>query len=242
MPGATVKAVRKRRSQKRGALVASSNDDTTAIPWQTYSRADPFPPRRKCTLVYTASLTCAAGASGLFGTEQGFRLNSLYDPDYVNVGHQPYMFDQMALIYTRYRVNATSIDLTFSDPSADGVCCAAQVKPNSATGGVSNLVSYLPDQVRERPNVAVGFLNNTGSQKVHMKRRFTIPQAEGLKPAEFLGALADYSALTTANPSKTPYLQIAVAALDGSSTPTVRLQVRLAFECEFWERLIVAQS
>jgi len=194
------------------------------------------------TLTYTDVKTLTAGASGVFGTEIGFRLNSLYDPDYVSVGHQPYFFDTIAAIYNKYLVRACTVDLTFSDPSADGIVVACAVKPNSATGGATNVAGQLPSAVAERPNTVVGFLNNTGVQKLHVRRRFTISEAEGIPQESFKGAVDQYAALVTTNPALTPYLQCASAALDGSSTPTCRVLVKLEFEVEFWERTIVTQS
>lgn len=212
------------------------------MPWPRYSVRDPFPSKQSVKLTYSDLYFVTAGSSGTFGTEQGFRLNSLYDPDYVKTGHQPYFFDTLAAIYNRYMVRACTIDITFSDPTADGVVCACQVKPNSATGGVTNLAGQLIDAARERPNVVMGFCNNTGGQKCHIRRRFTIPEAEGIEQRHFEGAISQYSALVSANPTYTPYLQVAAACVDGAATPTVRYSLILTFEVDFWERTIVAQS
>jgi hypothetical protein len=192
--------------------------------------------------MYTQNNVLTASASAeVFGTEIGFRLNSLYDPDYTGAGHQPYFFDQIAGIYNRYRVNACTVDITFSDPSGDGMAVACQVKPSSATGGATNLASQVLSAVRERPNVVVGYLNTSGGQKLHVRKRFTIAEAEGLTHAEFIGSTQAYSALVSANPTLGPWLQVAITGMTATST-TVMCLVNLDFECEFWERNIVAQS
>lgn len=51
--------------------------------------------------------------AGLAGDEHVFRGNSLYDPDYTQSvgGHQPMGFDEMALVYNRYRVKVSKIDV-----------------------------------------------------------------------------------------------------------------------------------
>ncbi len=195
-----------------------------------------------CDLVYTEMTTglAASATLGIFGTELGYRLNSLYDPDYVSTGHQPYFYDQLAAIYNRYRVSACTIDLTFTDPTADGLVVAAQVKPSSVTGGTTNVAAQTVSAVRERPNAVCGFLNNTGGQKLHIRRRFTIAEAEGITPGEFRGDMSNYAAAVTANPTRTPYLQIAAAGL--TSAGSCQVSIKLVFECEFFDRLIVAQS
>ncbi len=38
-----------------------------------------------------------------------FRANSLYDPDFTGVGHQPLGFDQLAVLYNHYVVNSARI-------------------------------------------------------------------------------------------------------------------------------------
>lgn len=41
-----------------------------------------------------------------------FRCNSLYDPDYTGIGHQPYTFDQWKAFYNEYRVIKARIKVT----------------------------------------------------------------------------------------------------------------------------------
>lgn len=195
-----------------------------------------------CALTYTDQKALVGGAlAQLCGAEAGFRLCSLYDTDYVGIGHQPYFFDTLSQIYLRYRVTACTVDLTFTDPDVDGIAVVAQVKPNDATGGATNLVNQTLDAVRERPNCVVGFLNNTGVQKLHVRRRFLIHEAEGMTKTEFAGQISEYGALCTTNPTRTTYLQIAIA---GFTAPGVKCNcaVKLEFEAEFYERNIVGQS
>ncbi len=42
-----------------------------------------------------------------------FRLNSLFDPDYTGLGHQPAFRDQWNALYTKYRVVKTTWHITF---------------------------------------------------------------------------------------------------------------------------------
>jgi len=43
----------------------------------------------------------------------GFRLTSLFDPDFSGIGTQPYFFDQLAAVYDRYKVLGAKISVTF---------------------------------------------------------------------------------------------------------------------------------
>lgn len=64
---------------------------------------------------YTTPLTLSGSAI----TGYVFRANSLYDPDYTSVGGQPYMYDQLAAIYNRYRVYSMSFKLDIVNTTVD---------------------------------------------------------------------------------------------------------------------------
>ncbi len=59
-------------------------------------------PHKYMSLKYVTNLSVniAAGVA----VQQTFNLNSIFDPDRTGVGHQPYLYDQMAALYNRYRV------------------------------------------------------------------------------------------------------------------------------------------
>lgn len=70
-----------------------------------------FPDRLRTNLVYgdVLTLTSTAGSRAV----NTFRLNSLFDPDYTQTGHQPQWYDQYTAIYGQYRVLGAKIKATF---------------------------------------------------------------------------------------------------------------------------------
>lgn len=202
-------------------------------------KGDPFPLRWHGNLQYGQAYTLTAGAAGVFGTEQVFRLNSLYDPDLTGTGHQPYGFDTLATMYYKYKVRFVRVSLKVSDPSADGIIFCAHFQNPDITFALSG---NLPDVVMEKPAMLVRDINNTGSQVVNFTQRFALRDLCGITNVEFSSNTDEYTAAVSASPTKTPYLRTAIAALDGSSTPTVRVQVMLVFETEFFERVVLSQS
>ncbi len=52
--------------------------------------------------------TYQLATSSLAGAFQTFRANSIFDPDFTNVGHQPMFRDQVAALYQSYRVLKTA--------------------------------------------------------------------------------------------------------------------------------------
>lgn len=200
---------------------------------------DPFPLIWKRTLTYAQLHTLTAGASGLFGTEQIYRLSSLFDPDLTGTGHQPYGFDSFAALYYRYKVDAVRVTMRFSDPSADGVMCAAQFQAPSVTQTVTGSDIQT---VMERSGVWTANLNNTGSQVVVLDQYFPLHTLCNVTRLQYEANTQDYESLCTTNPVRSPFVRVAVAALDGSSTPTVRLETKILFYSRFFERIGLSQS
>ncbi len=225
--------------RKDGKTRANGPQDPFLGPVSLSVRGDPFPLRFRSTLRYCQAVTLTAGAAGVFGTEQVFRLNSLYDPDLTGTGHQPYGFDTLATLYYKYKVLAVRVSLKVSDPSADGIQFAAHFQAPDVTYTVTGT---LPDVNMEKPGMLIRDINNTGSQVVNFTQRWLMHTLCGITPLEFAGNTDEYAAATSASPVKTPFVRCAIAALDGSSTPTVRLQCCLEFETEFFERIILGQS
>jgi hypothetical protein len=213
--------------------------DTNEVPWIAYRSYEPMPPRKTVSFRYSAVKTLTSGASGLFGSEALFRPNSLYDPDLGSTGHQPYGFDQMAAFYNRYRVTSFDIELIFTDPSADGIFYAATVQPSSET---FTIVGKDVEAMSEQPLTVVGQLNNTGSQRCVARRRFSVAEVEGLRPAEFIGNITDYSAPVTSNPTNTPYLRIAAAQPGAGGSADVRVAINIVMHAELYLRKVLAQS
>lgn len=48
-----------------------------------------------------------------------FSLNSIYDPDYTGVGHQPFLHDELAAHWTKYDVYACKVDVRFETTSTN---------------------------------------------------------------------------------------------------------------------------
>lgn len=80
----------------------------------------PFPYQRVVKLNYVDVFTLTPGGLGTV-VYHTFRANSIYDPDYTGVGHQPLFRDQMAAIYDHCVVLGSRITCTFYSETASGV-------------------------------------------------------------------------------------------------------------------------
>jgi hypothetical protein len=185
-------------------------------------------------LPYSATVALTAGAAGVFGSEHIFRLNSAYDPDYSGAGQYPVGFSIYNQVYNNYRVHSVELDLLWTDPSADGLVCAAMAQPS---GGSYTLAGVTPQTVDKMTCADVRALNNTGMQSVRVQRTFKIEDLDGVYHNEWLGSQSYQSAVGT-NPALTPFLRIAIACLT-TATPTATCQVRLLYHVEFFNRVML---
>ncbi len=195
----------------------------------------------KTVLPYVEQLTfTGATLSAVFGNENSFRLNSLYDPDYTGTGHQPYGFDQITPFYARYMVDEVNLRVTFSDPQGDGVYCGVFIKNYLDT---ATLVNASVPQATERPQCWVRPLNNTGSQKIVFEKRIKIWELLGLTKSQYEGAWPSLAAAVTTNPSIAPYFSVAIADVNASSPAlTCKATIEMDFYATFFGRIMPAQS
>lgn len=77
------------------------------------SLLQPFPDSRLVRHKYCDTISLSAGTGGGAASTWIFRTNSLYDPDYTGVGHQPMFHDEMAAQYKTYTVLRSWIRITF---------------------------------------------------------------------------------------------------------------------------------
>lgn len=208
-------------------------------PFRQINSADPFRSKMSVKLQYTESHHCYSGALGVFGPEHEFRLNSIFDPDKSGVGHQPYGYDQLALLYRKYKVNAVAVEIIFTDPSEDALVGAAIVQP---PGGTFSLSGATPAQVKEQNMSTTRTINNTGSQVVRIKQFFPLASISGLTKLQFGADVDLFTALVTANPSAQPTIRIACGSDRHNEAASLIAKVKLTYFTTMYERKVLPPS
>lgn len=104
--GSRSKSTRALRARNAGALI-------TKTPFG-------FPDILETTLVYGDHVLLSSSVGNLIPNKY-YNMNGLYDPDPALGGGQPYWFDQLSAVYSRYSVIGAKItvDFTHSNPTAD---------------------------------------------------------------------------------------------------------------------------
>jgi hypothetical protein len=186
-----------------------------------------YPDRVKTTLVYCDTLT-------ITGTSQQYTYkgNSLYDPNYTGTGHQPFYYDQYIAVYQRYRVYAAKIyirSLNGADNPLTVVCVPS-----------SQIPTFLSlSQALESPrSVSTGPLPvNYYFRAEELCLNATTREILGLTPAQIYDA--DFAALYNADPVELWYYALYFGS---ASSVNVTVQIRIEFQCEFFDRAPVSLS
>lgn len=207
-------------------------------PFKAYMQNDPFRPWYKAGMRYTQTVAFTAGAVGVFGSEQIFRLNSLFDPDYSGVGHQPYGMAEMTNLYRSYKVNGVKMEFEIYDPSADGCIIGMTVQP---PGGAATITGKTVDTIKEQPMSLTRNISDSGPQRVGVKQYFPMHSLIGVSPIQFKANLDRYSAVCTANPTDSPLLRVAIANKQTAGA-TVYVRVSFTYYSQFYDRKTKAQS
>lgn len=208
--------------------------------FRQYNDVDPFPPSQVVKFTYTQTVPLTSGTGGIYGTEQAYRLNSLYDPDLTGVGHQPYGHDQMALIYRQYKVVGVNIKINWTAPDAQGMLCAACITNPNDTYSTSGKGA---DDLAEKPMCHVKSISNSGSQKMEWRQYMPMSELVGVTKSQFRNSTGTpYCALFGTNPSDMPLLRLNVANLYGNAGQKVYARTTITYYTQVFERLVQVQS
>lgn len=193
----------------------------------------PFPFRWNAKLTYGVNVSIGTPGGVNTANKYRFRLNSLYDPDVTGTGGQPYMYDQLTAIYTKYIVRAAYVDITFSNPSVAGLW----VGWSYHTGTTSNddPTGKPLEQLVERPNFTCVPISDFGTQTVTCRIKIPIHIVLGLSATQYSSVTDQYGASYNANPLSPAYLDLFVVDPNSLGTSYIRAVGRIVYDCQFFD-------
>lgn len=223
------KSKAKRRGNRR------ANGDTARFAVVTRNPL-PFPERHRCVLSYSELNKLTAPAATL--TSFYYWQTSLYDPRGSVGGHQPLYFDQLAAIYSRYRVDRVMYDISFdvtdagtymSGVSGYGYLAAQKV---ATFDGDVELLEERPYTNRKAISLYTGPTMMTGTFIPH--------KVLGVTKQRYMDD-DTFSSVVGSNPSNmmfmTPYVWN-----QSSTAYSVSVRIKLSFDCTFFELATVSKS
>lgn len=207
----------------------------------TYTQKLPLKPEFRTRLRYSGTQTMTSGALGVLGAQQQYRLNNVYDPDQSGLGHQPYGFDQLSPLYSKYRVEGVKVTQIWSTigGNADMMTCY-KIQCNSNAG---NLNGITCDYATEQPATSTSYISPSGNVRVveqnfyiSMNKIFGITKKEYRSDDGYVSQ--SYSA---GEPVKTAYLLQAVGIPSGGAAQDCTCQTIIEYDITFMERVDLAQ-
>lgn len=124
---------------------------------------------------------------------QQFRLNSIFDPDLTNIGHQPYYRDQLAQFYTTYKVLTCFVNVNItSEQGSNGLVCIFRADEGvgaptnitlegERTGGIRK-ISQRSDTLRFKKRYWIN--NILGLDYKEYANDETLRTAQGVNPTQ----------------------------------------------------------
>ncbi|AXH77475.1 MAG: putative capsid protein [Circoviridae sp.] len=185
---------------------------------------DPFPAQGKFKLRFSALPIVTAGASGLPGYYT-YRANSIYDPDYSGVGHQPYGHDTLATIYNHYVVDRARITVTPIDN------IAGQIYGIATTDDPNSIADV--DSVREQKGVTFAIGQTQASQQEQIVATYNRWKQWPMP--------VDTSSLFGANPDEQIYFRIFTQNFGGQGNAR-RFMVSIEYDCHMYELKDLGES
>lgn len=168
-------------------------------------------------------------------SQNTFRANSIFDPDFTGAGTQPRYFDQWAALYNSYQVMACSVRHDCSNLLAVPVYIATaftDIDPTTLT---------LQSVCEQKFGMSHGVLGGvTGNGQKTITRYITMKQLHGLSNGTT--QQDNLQALMTANPADPSFHKLCIQATDESTTASVAIRTTIIYYVRLFSLVNVAES
>lgn len=188
-------------------------------------------PKAQVKMVYGEAYRFQTAVSAF--QDQLFRGNSVFDPDYTGVGHQPLGHDQWQGLYGKYRVRASKIEIWYI-PMLTAVPNQIVCYPSIDNAGpTSNTDTF------ESPLAKIAYMTGMTGQGVgYMSNYATSEQMFGDKE---LAKDQDAAAAFGSNPSKVWYWHV-YGISPGITNIDFRCTVRITYYVDLFQPVQLTQS
>ena len=185
-----------------------------------------FPNKYLCKMKFISRYNTTAASGGVI-----FRANSLYDPPYSASTDQPLYFDELSLVYGRYRVFASKIKVESTLQTADSDAYVT-VYPTIYTSTPTNFV----DKVAQPYSKSGPVSNEVGgiiTNYMQTHKLFGLKKQSVMIDEEFSGGSGD--------PAKIWYWNIYMESSNGVASVAWTALVTITYYCQ-WDRRVVLQD
>jgi len=193
----------------------------------------PFAQRYITTMKYCDVFNLNTTGITAVGT-YAYRLNSLFDPDFSGVGHQPMGRDTLETLYNRYRV--FKVDYVITGASANAYTVKIGALPANDTVPATNF-----SEIQEKPRSKFVIQNPGGSQAI-LKGSVSLPSLYGRTAAQVMSD-DRYQADMGSNPAEAAILNIYGSLIgDAAVVNSIACMITLTYHVECFDPKVLAQS
>lgn len=233
---------KKKRTYKKRVRKTRGRKHSVTGPFHAIVAGDPFGPSKTCNMSFGQSIRLTGGLAR-FGAEFIYRLNNPWDPDYSIGGNSVYGWNQVALLYNKYKVNSVTFKIIFSDPSHDGSCIGITIQP---PGGVATLFNKLPSDVMTQPMSITRVINNTGSQKIVIQQKMPIHVLIGCTAEQYRSNLDRFigtsDGLLPAGDADQAFMRLALCSDRNLGGTTILARIKITYNMTWFNRVTFAPS
>lgn len=192
---------------------------------------------RDFTYCYHGAINTST-TQNVYGTENYFKLNDIYDPTVGAEASQPLYYTEYAALYRRYRVYAVTVEVRWMcTDSSNVICCATSIQPS---GSLTTLTGQQTNYVQEMPLTEVIRMSPGGEHTWLVgPRRFTLANIEG---ESWYTRGDDYEALFGASPAVQPYVRVAAANRAGTTQVAAMYDIRITYHTHLFNPKTPAES
>lgn len=187
------------------------------------------------TLRYSEIIPLTGAAAGV-GIAHSFRANSIFDPNYSGVGHQPMGHDEWATFYNHYHVRSSRIKCQLVNQEQSGGEPVVFWVELAAAGAAT----VDPTIAIERGRAAwkcVGQQTDTIAAPIN--NEYDAVKFFGKSMANQTSQIAKFGS----NPTEDVYFHVGYGPLSSAATPRLwQLLVVLEYDCVFTEPIDLLQS
>jgi len=222
---------------KKSSIKKNANVDDVVAPGTVVSlKVAPCPNTMRTKLKYTERVSLTA-TSGIY-TQQFWKLNGMFDPNYSGTGTQPEGFDQWMTLYDRFRVYKSKIKVTITTVGSTAALSSFRaVLVPQASFASENTFAGAADSPYAQQRFNQGVTNRP------MVLSMTMPVSKflGVPPQAVLEEF-NYCGTSSADPSQTVYWAIYVEPLDLASSVQMFLYCEITYYADFYEHNLLDTS
>jgi hypothetical protein len=196
-----------------------------------------FPSKKFCVMKFTRQLGLATGVTQYaFGTNALFRLNNIYQPRVSGALQRAQGWNYLSGIYGKYKVYGAKVNITFSNPSQDGLVCAIRPAQHDNTDYVSLETVSAAGQKRW---TVLKPINDSGSQVSRYSRYFDIGAMQGLTKSQFNADNDKFCSALNAGPATSPYIEVSCANTKDTTDANIMVAVSIEFYVQLYDRQVL---